>query len=173
MLLASVFSVAQTRRYLGRPSAIGFDWRHHTLLWLMGGLLAPCQLCPLAAPMFLLLGILVGGPRIQKRIYRGGVCHMGFGWQPCALLLSMGGALVLHHHHPLAALLLRHLGLLMGGHLSPPLLLVCIVGGLHSPPLLLGLRGPWGLHISRLFWGALLLWPFLQLSLVRSRMFYH
>jgi hypothetical protein len=79
-----------------------------------------------------------GGAQIQKRMYRGGVCHMGFGWQPRALLLSMGVALVLHHCRPLAALLLCCLGLLTGGHLSPHLLLVCIVGGLHSPPLLGG-----------------------------------
>ncbi len=108
---------------------------------------------------FLLLSVLVGGPWIQKRIYRGGACHMGFGQQPRALLLSMGGALVLHCHCPLAAPLCHHLGLLMGG--------------LHSPPLLLGLRGPLGLHIGHLVWGALLLWPFLRLSLVRSRVFHH
>jgi hypothetical protein len=86
-----------------------------------------------------------------------------------------GGRFGLRCHCPLVAPLFRHLGLLIGGLLSPPLLLVCIVGDLHSPPLLLGLWlwGPWGLHIGRLVWGAPLLWSFLRLSLVRSRVFHH
>jgi hypothetical protein len=88
------------------------------------------------------------------------------------LQLVMGGitAVRLLVHLPRHLLLL---GFFMGGLHSPPLLLLVIVGGLPSPPLLLGLWGPWDLHLGCLFWGALLLWPFLRLSLVRSRMFHH
>ncbi len=78
---------------------------------------------------------------------------MGFDWQPCTLLSLMGGILDLRHLHPQAAPLFCHFGVLMGGLHSPPLLLLVIVGGLHpspfiflvivvglpSPPLLLGL----------------------------------
>jgi hypothetical protein len=76
----------------------------------------------------------------------------------------------------------------MGGLQSPPLLLLVIMGGLHPPPLfllvimvgLLSLPLPLGLcgprldrHISHQFWRALLLWPFLHLSPVRSRLLHH
>jgi hypothetical protein len=74
---------------------MGFNWQPHTLLLLMGGAFALHHLCLLATPLFLLLGVLVGGPWIQKGIYQGGACHMGFGRRPCALLLSMWGALAL------------------------------------------------------------------------------
>ncbi len=47
-------------------------------------------------------------------------------------------------------------GVLMGGLHSPPFLLLIIVVGLPSPPLLLGLRGPrQDCFIGHLFWGAL------------------
>ncbi len=125
--------------YQGHPCAMVFDWQPCTLLLLMGGVLALSCLSPLAAPLFLLLSIHVGGLWIQKRIYWGGTCHMGFGRRPHALLLSMGGLLILCHCHPLVAHLFCCLGLLMGGLHSPILLLVGIVRGLHSPPLLLRL----------------------------------
>ncbi len=89
LLLQSLIAWILKRIYLGRTSTMGFDWLHRTLLWSLGGMLAPCWLCPLTAPRFLLLGILVGGPWIQKRIYCGGACHMGFGRQPCTLFLSL------------------------------------------------------------------------------------
>jgi len=71
----------------------------------MGGVLALRHLCPLAAPMFLLLGVHAGGPRIQKRICLGGACHkgtyaMGFVRRPCTPHSSMGGKLALRHHRP-------------------------------------------------------------------------
>jgi hypothetical protein len=50
-----------------------------------------------------------------------------------------GGILDIHHLHPRAAPLFRLFGVLMGGLHSPPLLLLIIVVGLPSPPLLLGL----------------------------------
>jgi hypothetical protein len=62
---------------------------------------------------------------------------MGFNWQPCTLLSLMGGVLDLHHLHPRAAPLFCCFGILMGGLHSPPLLLLVIVGGLHHPPLIL------------------------------------
>jgi hypothetical protein len=62
---------------------------------------------------------------------------MGFDWQPRTLLSSMGGVLDLCHLHPWAAPLFRCFGVLMGGLHSPPLLLLVIVGGLHPPPLIL------------------------------------
>jgi hypothetical protein len=105
----------QKKIYLGHLFAMGFDWQPCSLLLSMGGILALFHLCPLAAPTYLLWGILVGGLWIQKRIYRDGACHMGFGRRPHALLLPMRGALVLHHHHPLAAPLFHCLDLLMGG----------------------------------------------------------
>jgi hypothetical protein len=49
----------------------------------------------------------------------------------------MGGILDLRHLHPRAAPLFRRFGVLMGGLHSPPLLLLIIVGGLHPPPLIL------------------------------------
>jgi hypothetical protein len=64
---------------------------------------------------------------------------MGFDWQLCTLLSLMGGVLDLRHLHPWAAPLFRHFGILMGGLHPPPLILLVIVVGLPSPPLLLGL----------------------------------
>jgi hypothetical protein len=49
----------------------------------------------------------------------------------------MGGILDLHHLHPWAAPLFCRFGVLMGGLHSPPLLLLVRVGGLHPPPLIL------------------------------------
>jgi hypothetical protein len=49
----------------------------------------------------------------------------------------MAGVLDLCHLHPRAAPLFRRFGVLMGGLHSPPLLLLVIVGGLHPPPLIL------------------------------------
>jgi hypothetical protein len=113
---------------------------------IMGGIMAVRLLVHLPCHL-LLLGFFMGGPL-------------------CSTTLSFGLA------PTLAAPLFLHVGVLMRGLHSPPLLLV-IVGGLPSPPLLLGLWGPWDLHLGCLFLGALLLWPFLRLSLVRSRMFHH
>jgi hypothetical protein len=73
---------------------MGFGFRPCTLFQCQGGggVLDLRCLCPLAAPMFHLLGILVEGSRIKKMIYwGGGACQKGLGWRPCALLLSMGG----------------------------------------------------------------------------------
>ena len=60
------------------------------------------HLCHLADHVFRLLGVLVGGSCIHKRIHQHGSCHMGFSWRPHTLLLSMGGALVLCRCRPLA-----------------------------------------------------------------------
>jgi hypothetical protein len=89
----------------------------------------------LLPPMTLLSRGLVA--RIQKRIFLGCPYTMGFDWQPCTLLSSMGGVLDLRHLHPRAAPLFRRFDILMGGLHSPPLLLLIIVGGLHPPPLIL------------------------------------
>jgi hypothetical protein len=87
------------------------------------------------APMTLLSRGLVA--RIQKRIFLGCPYAMGFDWQPRTLLSLMGGILDLHHLHPRAAPLFRCFGVLMGGLHSPPLLLLVIMGCLHPPPLIL------------------------------------
>ena len=96
----------------------------------LGGV--PCAPLP---PMTLLSRGLVA--RIQKRIFLGRPYAMGFDWQPCTLLSLMGGVLALRHLHPRAAPLFHRFGVLMGGLHSPPLLLLVIVGGLHPPPLIL------------------------------------
>jgi hypothetical protein len=115
----------------------------------LGGV--PCAPLP---PMTLLSRGLVA--RIQKRIFLGRPYAMGFDWRPRTLLSSMGGILDIHHLHPQAAPLFRLFGVLMGGLHSPPLLLLIIVVGLPSPPLLLGLQGPrQDCRIGHLFWGAL------------------
>jgi hypothetical protein len=115
----------------------------------LGGV--PCVPLP---PMTLLSWGLIA--RIQKRIFLGCPYAMGFNWRSCTLLSSMGGVLDIHHLHPRAAPLFRLFGILMGGLHSPLLLLLIIMVGLPSPPLLLGLRGPWqDCHIGHLFWGAL------------------
>jgi hypothetical protein len=62
---------------------------------------------------------------------------MEFDWQPHTLLSLMGGVLDLRHLHPRAAPLFCRFGVLMGGLHSPPLLLLIIMGGLHPPPLIL------------------------------------
>ncbi len=49
----------------------------------------------------------------------------------------MGGALALRHLHSWAAPLFRPFGVIMGGLHSPPLLLLVIIGGLQTPPLIL------------------------------------
>jgi hypothetical protein len=101
----------------------------------LGGV--PCAPLP---PMTLLSRGIVAW--IQKRIFLGRPYAMGFNWQPCTLPSSMGGILDLCHLHPRAAPLFRCFGILMGGLHSPPLLLLVIVGGCVrwwdlSP-------GPWG-----------------------------
>jgi hypothetical protein len=115
----------------------------------LGGV--PCAPLP---PMTLLSRGLVAP--IQKRIFLGRPYAMGFDWRPRTLLSSMGGILDIRHFHPRGAPLFRLFGVLMGGLHSPPLLLLVIVVGLPSPPLLLGLRGPrQDRCIGHLFWGAL------------------
>jgi hypothetical protein len=74
---------------------------------------------------------------IQKRTFLGCTYAMGFNWQPRTLLSLMGGVLDLCHLHPRAAPLFCHFGILVGGLHSPPLLLFVILGGLHPPPLIL------------------------------------
>ena len=70
--------------------------------------------------------------RIQKRIFLLGRTYaMGFDWQSCTLHSSMGGELALRHLHPRAAPLFRCFGIIMGGLHSPPLLLLVIMGGLQ------------------------------------------
>ena len=89
---------------------------------------------PLSLKILLPRGLVA---RIQKRIFLGCTYGMGFDWQPCTLFSLMGGVLALRHLHPLGATLFCHFGILVGGLHSPPLLLLIIVGGLHSPPLIL------------------------------------
>ncbi len=96
----------------------------------LGGV--PCAPLP---PMTLLTWGLVAP--IQKRIFLGRPYAMGFDWQPCTLLSSMGGILNLRHLRPRAAPVFRCLGVLMGGLHTPPLILLVIVEGLHPPPLIL------------------------------------
>jgi hypothetical protein len=96
----------------------------------LGGV--PCAPLP---PMTLLSRGLIA--RIQKRIFLGCPYVMGFNWRPRTLLSLMGGILDLRHLHPWAAPLFRRFGVLMGGLHSPPLLLLVIMGGLHPPPLIL------------------------------------
>ena len=113
---------------------------------------------------------------------------IGLAWRPCTLHSLMGGALAPWHLHPQAPPLFRPFGIIMGGLHSPPLLLLVIMGGLQPPPLFLlvimvglpslplplGLCGPrQDRRISHRFWGALLLRPFLHLFPVRSRLFHH
>jgi hypothetical protein len=78
----------QKRIHLGCPYAMGFNWQPHTLLLPMGGISALHCLCPLAAPMFLLLIVFVGGSRIQKKMYPGGACHMASTWDSAGDLAS-------------------------------------------------------------------------------------
>ena len=103
----------------------------------------------------------------------------------------MRGKWALRHRHPREApRLFFCFGISMGGLPSPPLLTLVVMGCLQPPPLIflvivvglpsphlpLGLCGPrQDRHIGQLFWfwGALLLQPFLRLSLMRSRMFHH
>jgi hypothetical protein len=91
----------------------------------LGGV--PCVPLP---PMTLVLRGLVA--RIQKRIFLGSPYAMGFDWQPCTLPSSMGGILDLRHLHPQAAPLFCHFGVLMGGLHSPPLLLLIIMGVVYG-----------------------------------------
>jgi len=108
--------------------------------------------------------------------------------RPCTLHSLMGGALAPRHLHPQAPPLFCPFGIIMGGLHSPPLLLLVIMEGLQPPPLFLlvimvglpslplplGLCGPrQDRCISHRFWEALLLRPFLHLSSVRSRLFHH
>jgi hypothetical protein len=51
----------QKRIFLGRTYAMKFDWRPHTLLSLMGGILPLWHLHPLAAPLFRCFGVLMRG----------------------------------------------------------------------------------------------------------------
>ncbi len=56
--------------YLGRTYQMGLTWwQTRTLLFVNGGhFCSLSSLCPLADPTFLVPGVLVGDPRIQKRI---------------------------------------------------------------------------------------------------------
>jgi hypothetical protein len=109
----------------------------------MGGIFALYPLCPLADPTFLVPGVLVGDPRIQKRIYWGRTCHMGFGQRPGFLLLFMGGTLALRCHHPLMAPLFSCLGQFVGGLL---LLLSFLLASwnIFIPPLTIGVAEAMG-----------------------------
>ena len=146
----------------------------------LGGV--PCTTLP---PMRLLSRVLVA--RIQKRIFLGPTYTMGFDWQPRTLLSSMGGISALHHLHSMAAPLFRCFGFLMGGFIillsffssSWGVFILLLSSSLSLWWVFLLLlsswdyEGPWQDHrLGHLFWGALLLWPFLCLSLVRSRMFH-
>jgi hypothetical protein len=135
LLMWGLVAWIQKRIFLGFTYAMGFDGQPHTLISLIGDVLALHHICPLAAPTFLLLGVLAGGPWIQKMICQSGACYMGFGPRPWALILFMGGALVLLCRHPLAAPLFCLFGVLKGGLQSLPPLLHVIMGGLPPPPL--------------------------------------
>jgi hypothetical protein len=87
----------QKRIFLGRPYAMGFDWRPRTLLSSMGGVLDFRHLHPRAAPLFRRFGILMGGLHSP----------------PLPLLVIVGGL------HPPPLILL----VIMVGLPSPPLLL--------------------------------------------------
>jgi hypothetical protein len=115
----------------------------------LGGV--PCAPLP---PMTLFSWGLIA--RIQKMIFLGRPYPMELDWRPRTLLSSMGGVLDIRYLHPQAAPLFRLFGVLMGGLHSPPLLLLIIMVGLPSPPLLLRLGGPrQDRCIGHLFWGAL------------------
>ena len=141
---------------------------------------------PLPPMMLLSRGL---AARIQTGIFLLGCSHpIRLARRPCTLHSLMGGALAPRHLHPQAPPLFRPFGIIIGGLHSPPLLLLVIMGGLQPPPLFLlvimvglpslplplGLCGPrQDRHISHRFWRALLLRPFLHLSPMRSRLLHH
>ncbi len=65
----------QKRIFLGCPYAMGFDWRPHTLLSSMGGILDLRHLHPRAAPLFrcfvILMGVLHSPPLLLLVIVGG------------------------------------------------------------------------------------------------------
>jgi hypothetical protein len=69
LLPLSLVARVQKMIYLGCICDMGFDWQPCVLLSLMGGVWALRHLCLLDAPTFLLLGVLVRGPQVQKSIY--------------------------------------------------------------------------------------------------------
>ena len=165
LILWDLIGRIQKRMYLGCTFGMGFGWSPCALLSMMSVFWISVVFVPwpLLRSVFWAYLCGVGGPRIQKRIHRGGACHIGFGRRPRTLLLSMGGALVLHCRCPLAAPAFHHLCVLVGGlqlllgimgylH-SPPLLLLGIVGDLHSPPLPIG-NGSREIFISAAHFGG-------------------
>jgi hypothetical protein len=131
----------------------GLFRRHPFMIWegarvSRGGV--PCAPLP---PMTLLSRGLIA--RIQKRIFLGRPYAMGFDWQPCTLLSSMGGVLDIRYLHPRAAPLFHLFGILMGSSSfsspsphhrggssfssSPVGITRATAGSLHRPPILGGL----------------------------------
>jgi hypothetical protein len=97
LLSRGLVAQIQKRIFLGRPHAMGFDWRPCTLLSSMGGISDLRHLHPRAAPLFRHFGILMGG-----------LCS-----PPLLLLVIVGGL------HPPPLILL----VIVVGLPSPPLLL--------------------------------------------------
>ena len=60
---------------------------------------------------------------------------MEFDWQPLTLHSSMGGSFGSPPSSSPGSSLFRPFGVIMGGLLSPPLLLLIIMEGLQPPPL--------------------------------------